>query len=327
MTEKILSQEEVDALLRGIDTGDVDTQPKEEAEGGLRAYDLSSQERIVRGRMPTFDMINDRFSRLQAMSWSSALRKPVECTILSTQIMKFGEFLKKVPIPSSLSVFHINPLRGHGLLVMNATLVYVMVDHFFGGNCQTHVKPEGREFTSIQQRIIKSMVDRTLGDLEQAWKPVIPVKVKYMRSESNPQFAMIVSAPEIVLSVLLRVDFGEMSNDLFLVYPYAMLEPIKEKLYAGFFSDHSEEDLGWSGRFKDQLQNCPLEVTVQLGTATVLVREVLQFSPGDVLLLDQSPGDPMRAFVEGLPKYSGSAGVVKGNHAFRITKILSTPTS
>jgi flagellar motor switch protein FliM len=241
---------------------------------------------------------------------------------VSTQIIKFGDFLKKVPIPSSLNVLRMDPLRGHGLVVVNAVLAYHLVDHFFGGSCQTHVKPEGRDFTPIQQRIIKSMVDRTLGDLHKAWQAVMPVKVQYVRSESNPQFAMIVSIPEIVVTVTFRVDFGDSAHDLFVVYPYAMIEPIKEKLYAGFFSD-MEQDSGWTGRFRNTLQDCPIELRVQLGTATVRVKDILNFSPGDVLVLDQSPADPLVSFVEGLPKFQGSAGVLKGNRAFRIAQVLA----
>ncbi|MER3425325.1 MAG: flagellar motor switch protein FliM, partial [Nitrospiraceae bacterium] len=198
------------------------------------------------------------------MSWASTLRKAVEFTIISTQIVKFGEFLEKVPIPSSLNVFRMDPLRGHGLIVMNAVLVYMLVDHFFGGSGQTYVKPEGRDFTMIQQRIIKTIIGRALMDLEKAWQAVVPVKIQHLRSESNPQFAMVVSISEIVVAVTLRVDFGDSTHDLFLVYPYAMIEPIKEKLYAGFFADHMEQDFGWAGRFKERLEECPVVLTVQL---------------------------------------------------------------
>lgn len=322
--EKILSQDEVDALLRGVLDGEVDTAPKEEEDpSGTRSYDLANQERILRGRMPTLDMIHDRFLRLQSVSWAGTLRKTIEFSIIGTQIIKFGEFVKKLPLPSSLNVFHVEPLRGHGLFVMDAMLVYMIVDHFFGGTGQTHVKPEGREFTPIQQRIIKTMVSLGLGDLEKAWQPVIPVKVQHVRSESNPQFAMVVSMSEIVIAVTLRVHIGEASRDMFFAYPYGMLEPIKEKLYSGFFSDHMEHDLGWASRFREELQECALALTVQLGTATLRVRDVLNFSPGDVLVLEESPGDPMKCYVEGHPKFLGTAGVLKGNQAFRVTGIAT----
>lgn len=318
----ILSQDEVDALLKGMVAGDVDTAPKEEPRTGVRPYDLVNQERVFRGRMPTLEMINDRFVRLQAVSWGTALRKTVEFSIVGTQVSKFGEFLKKIPVPSSLTVFHADPLRGYGLFVMDAMLVYLLVDHFFGGAGQTYVKPEGRDFTPIQQRIIRTMVNQALSDLERAWRPVMPVKARLVRSENNPQFAMVVSVSEIVVAVTLRIHIGDAARDLFLAYPYAALEPIKEKLYSGFFSDHMEQDLGWVSRFKQNLQDCPVRVTVQLGSATVRLRDALNFSPGDVLILDQSPEDPMHCFVEGLAKFQGSAGVLKGNQAFRVSRVL-----
>lgn len=328
MAEKILSQDEIDALLRGVESGEVSTTPKEEEgeRAELRPYDLLNQDRIIRGRMPTFEMVNDRFIRLQAVSWTNALRKVVDFLILSTKIMKFGEFIKKIPMPSSLNIFHMPPLRGHGLFVMDAMLVYLLVDHFFGGTGQTHVKPEGRDFTPIQQRIIKTVVELALGDLEKAWGPVAPVKIQHVRSESNPQFAMVVSASEIVVAVTIQMQLGDLVRDLFIAYPYGMLEPIKEKLYSGFFSDHLEQDQSWANRFRQQLQESTVRITVQLGTATIRVRDVLGFSPGDVLMLDQSPSDPLICFVEGVPKFLGSAGVLKGNQAFRVTKVLTQPT-
>jgi flagellar motor switch protein FliM len=320
--DKILSQDEVDALLRGVVSGDVDTEPKEEDAGGIRAYDLANQERILRGRMPTLDMIHDRFLRLQSISWAGILRKTIEFSIVGSQIMKFGELVKKFPLPCSLNVFHVEPLRGHGLFVMDALLVYLIVDHFFGGSGQTHVKPEGRDFTQIQQRIVRVIVSAALADLAKAWQPILPVKVQHVRSESNPQFAMVVSVSELVIAVTLRVHIGETARDLYLAYPYGMLEPIKEKLYSGFFSDHMESDLGWSSRFKEEIRDCPVELSVQLGKATVRVRDVLNFAPGDVLVLEESPDDPLQGFVEGLPKFFGTAGVMKGNQAYRVTGIL-----
>lgn len=186
------------------------------------------------------------------------------------------------------------------------------------------MKPEGRDFTAIQQRIIKTVVDRSLADLERAWQAVLPANVQYLRSESNPQFAMVVSIPEIVMAVLFRVDFGDSGHDLFVVYPYAMIEPIKEKLYAGFFSDHLEQDSGWATRFRESLQECAVRMNVQLGTSTLRVRDVLNFRRGDVLVLDQSPGDLMLSSVEGLPKFMGQAGVLKGSRAFRIVQLIGS---
>ncbi|WP_447972080.1 flagellar motor switch protein FliM [Nitrospira sp. Kam-Ns4a] len=320
--EKILSQDEVDALLKGVVSGEVDTEPKEEKPAGIRSYDLINQERIFRGRMPTLEMISDRFARLQAVSWGTTLRKMIDFSIIGTQVIKFSEFLKKIPVPSSLTVFQMDPLRGYGLFVMDAMVVYLVVDYFFGGSGVSHVKPEGRDFTPVQQRIIRTVATQALRDLEKAWQPVVPVQVTLSRSESNPQFAMIVSLSEIVVAITLRVHLGETGRDLFLAYPYSMLEPIKEKLYSGFFSDRMEQNLGWTARFKEELQDCAVEATVRFGTATVRVRDVLQFAPGDVIVLDQSPGDPLTCFVEGHPKFLGSAGVMRGSQVFRVSRAL-----
>lgn len=323
--EKILSQDEIDALLKGVVSGEVDTAPKEDmpAGGPAKQYDLLNQERIIRGRMPTLELINDRLIRRQSVAWTSMLREAIDFVVVGTQVIKFGEFLKKVPMPSSLNLFHMHPLRGNALLVMNAFLVYLIVDYFFGGKGQTHVKPEGRDFTPVQLRIIKKLLLNTLADLEKSWHAVLPVKVEYVRSESNPQFAMVVTASEIVVVVTLQVIVGETTSDLFIVYPYSMLEPIKEKLYSGLVSDQVEQDGSWTSKFREKLQECTLPITVRLGTTTVKVRDVLNFSPGDVILLDQRPGDPLDCYIEGYHKFQGSPGVYKGNHACRVTRIVN----
>lgn len=323
--DKILSQDEIDALLKGVVSGDVDTNPKEDAanSSGVKPYDLLNQERIIRGRMPTLELINDRFVQRQSVTWTTMLREAINFIVVGAQVIKFGEFLKKVPMPSSLNVFHMHPLRGNALFVMDAFLVYLIVDYFFGGKGQTHVKPEGRDFTPVQMRIIKRLLAGTLSDLEKSWQAVLPAKVEYIRSESNPQFAMVVTASEIVVVVTLQIIIGETTRDLFVVYPYAMLEPIKEKLYSGLVSDQVEQDGSWSRKFRERLQDVMLPIAVRLGTATVTVRDVLNFAPGDVLLLDQRPGDPLDCFVEGYHKFQGSPGVFRGNHACRITSIVT----
>lgn len=323
--EKVLSQEEIDALLKGMASGDVDTTPKTGApdQGGAAPYDLLNQERIVRGRMPTLEMVNDRFVRRQAVSWTGMMRETIDLLVVGTQVIKFGEFLKKIPLPSSLNVFHMHPLRGNGLFVMDAFLVYLIVDYFFGGKGQTHVKPEGRDFTPVQLRIVRRLLVHALGDLEKSWQAVLPIKVEYVRSESNPQFAMIVTASEIVVVVTIQVLIGDTARDFFLVYPYSMLEPIKEKLYSGLVSDQIEQDGAWTARFREKLQECPLSVAVRLGTTTVTLRDVLNFAPGDVILLDQRPGDPLDCYVEGFHKFQGTPGVYKGNHACRVTKMFN----
>ena len=324
MAEKILSQDEVDALLRGVETGQVDTTPKEEeAQPKSSAYDFLSQDRSARRRMPLYEMVMDRFIRQQATTWANTTREPVDFSLVETRFLKFGEFIKKIPLPSSLTIFTMEPLRGQCLFVMDAFLVYLLVDHFFGGSGQTHVKPEGRDFTPVQQRVIKTVVEQSLADLEKAWQTAMPLRISVVRSESNSQFATIVSGTDTVLTSTLQFALGEHTRDFYIAYPSALLEPIQEKLYSGLISGDPERTRVWGARFRGELQGCQVQATGQLGTATVRVRDVLNFSSGDVLVLDQSPGDLMNLLVEGVPKFQGSAGVVRGNQAFRIARALS----
>lgn len=323
--EKVLSQEEIDALLKGVTSGEVDTSPPDEAPeaGSARPYDLLHQERIIRGRMPTLELINDRLIRRLSVTWTRLLREAIVFVVMGTQVVKFGDFLKKVPMPSSLNLFHMLPLRGNALMVMDASLIYLIMDFLFGGKGQTHVKPEGRDFTPVQLRMIKKLVTNSLSDLEKAWHAVLPAKLEYVRSESNSEFAMVVTASEIVVAVTLQVIIGEVVRELFIVYPYPMIEPIKDKLYSGSVSDQVEQDGSWASKFRQKLETCTLPLAVRLGTATVKVRDVLNFSPGDVILLDQRPGDPLDCYIEGYLKFQGSPGVYKGNHACRVTKLVN----
>lgn len=330
MAEKILSQEEVDALLKGVASGEVQTEAPAPADG-VRAYDLTSQERIIRGRMPSLEIVNERFARLFQVSLSAALRRPIEFTPVSIQATKFGEFIKKIPLPSSINLVKFDPLKGHALLVIDATMVYLLVDFFSGGTGQTHVKTEGRDFTPIQQRFIGKVLELMLADLQKAWAPLHPVRLVLTRSEINPQFAMVVVPTEVVLTVTFRLEIeGEgqsqsVSRDIFLCLPYPTIEPIREKLYSGFQSDQLDVDRQWTARFRSQLQHCTALLTAELGATTLSVSEVSCLAVGDVIVLDRGVNDEMELTVEGRPKFVGKAGMHRGKPAFQITGVLPPP--
>lgn len=321
--EKILNQDEIDALLKGVASGEVDTTPSAPAAPvGVVPYNFGAHERVVRGRMAALDIIHDRFMKLLAVTFGLVMHRPVDVTLKSTAVVKFGAFVGRLPVPSSLSVFKMEPLRGHALFVMDAALVYLMTDHYFGGSAQTYVKPEGRDFTPVQQRIIRNTLTAALRDLDRAWKAAHPIKAEIVRLESNPQFAMVLPSSELAVAVTFRLSVGETARDFFLCYPYSMLEPIKEKLYAGFMSDHFEVDQDWAGRLFEELHYCELEVSVELGQARVRVEDLMNFSKEDVILLDRSPGDPLVVSVEGVPKFNGTPGVSKGQQAIRVVSLV-----
>ncbi len=318
MAEKILSQAEVDALLKGVTDGVVETEEEEAPKGGIRSYDLSSQERIIRGRMPSLEVINERFARFFQVTISGLLRKTVDFTPGSIEVIKFGEFIKRVPMPSSINLLKMEPLRGNALMVIDARMIFLILDHLFGGTGQTHVKAEGRDFTPIEQRFIRKVVDVMIMDLEKAWTPVHPVKISFARSEINPQFAMVVVPTEVVIAVTFRIEIEEEGRDIFLALPYPTIEPIKDKLYGGFQSDQFEADRSWGDRFKKQLGGCLLDISVDVGSTMIAVQDVLDMSEGDVIVMDQKITDDLCLSVEGQPKFAVRPGTRHGNMAVQV---------
>jgi flagellar motor switch protein FliM len=329
VSEKILSQDEIDALLKGVATGAVETTPKEEAEASsaptaITAFNFAGQDRVVRGRMAALDIIHDRFIKLLSTTFTRSLHRSIDIRLQSTEIVKFGGLMSRLPLPSSLVIFKMDPLRGNGLLAMDASLVYLLTDFYFGGGGQTHEKPEGRYFTPIQLRIIRNIGDLALLDLEKAWKGAHAIKAEVLRVESNPQFAMIITARELALVASLQIEIGDITKEFFLCYPYSMLEPIKEKLYAGFMNDQYEVDQHWAVRLREEIQYCSMEISVELGEATIHVEDLMGFALGDVVLLDKSYGDPVVASIENIPKFKGTLGVVKGQQAVQVVSMITS---
>jgi len=325
--EKILSQDEVDALLRGVTDGDVETEAPEVEEpvDGPVPYDLGNQEWVIRGRMPTLDVIHQQFSRLFRLALSEILRKTVEVTITNQSVMKFGEFTKRLPVPAYLQIISMEPLRGTAMVATDAATVYLLVDHFFGGAGQTHVKPEGQDFTLIEQRVMRKVMAMGLKDLQKAWEPVQKVAIKAVRAEMNPQLASIVLPADVVIVVTLGIELGNSVGDLHLCLPYAMLEPIRERLQVSFQSDFYEVDHGWVRRFSNRIKDAPINISVKLGEAELSVDEFMHFAPGHVITLNQSTTQPLIATVEGIPKFSGFPGTTKGMQSFQIQDILVIP--
>ena len=324
--DKILSQDEVDALLRGVTGGDVDTTPDpEEPTDGPVPYDLGNQEWIVRGRMPTLDIIHQQFARLFRMGLGDALRKPVEVTVTNQAVMKFGDFIKRLPLPAFLTIISMEPLRGFALMATDAATVYLLVDHFFGGSGQTHVKPEGQDFTLIEQRVLTRVTGMALSNLAKAWEPVHQVDIKAVRSEMNPQLAAIVIPSEIVIVITVGIELGDAVGDVHLCLPYAMLEPLREKLQTSFQSDLYEVDQSWVSRFCSRVQEATVTMDVQLGSTTIAVEDLLNFSVGDVVVLEQAASQPLIGSIEGTPKFFGFGVKSNGVQQFRVDRILMPP--
>lgn len=326
LDSNILSQEEVNALMLGVTSGEIETESRrDEVEGyeGIKSYDFAAQDRIVRERLPTLEIINERFSRSFRTSLAATLGKTVDVNILSHTTYKFGDFIKTIPVPTSLNILKLEPLRGHALFILDAGLVFMLVDTFFGGSGQTHVKVEGRDFTYIEQRLIKKVVEIARVEIEKAWKPVVPLDISYVRSEVNPHFAGIVPSSDIVMVVSFAMDIEAFSGKVHMCIPYTMLEPIKDKLTTSFQAESMEVDQRWVTRFRELLGGVNVSVAAELGTTTLKVRELAHLKVGDVVLLDSKVDDDLEIRVEGIAKFTGRPRALNDKSVLHITKVIN----
>ncbi|KAF0232960.1 MAG: flagellar motor switch protein [Desulfovibrionaceae bacterium] len=315
---KILSQDEVDTLLRGLTGGEVEADSEIlEDDSGIVAFDLSNQDRIIRGRMPVMEIINDRFARLATNALANAMRKRVDVNPISIDMSKFGDFMRSLPVPTSINIFKLDPLRGNAILVVDSRLVFALVENFFGG-AGSQPKVEGRDFTPIEQAIIQKVVKIALANLEEAWRPVHEVHVELIRSEINPQFAAIVPPSDVVVVVTFEVELENAIGSMIACLPYATIEPIRSKLYASFQSERLEVDHAWISRFKERLMETPVEVVVEFGKTQLSGRQLLSLKEGDIILLDTDAEDLLKAEVQGVRKFWGIPGNVKSNKAFQV---------
>ncbi|MDR2161427.1 MAG: flagellar motor switch protein FliM [Desulfovibrio sp.] len=318
--DNILGQDEVDALLKGLSGGEIETETDEPADtSGIVTFDLANQDRIIRGRMPVLEIVNDRFSRLCTNALSNVLRKRVELNPLSIDMTKFGDFMRSLPVPTSINIFKMEPLRGNALAVVDARLVFALVESFFGGQ-GSQPKIEGREFTRIEQTIVDRVISIVLSNMENAWRPVHDVSLELVRSEINPQFAAIVPPSDVVVVISFEVELENAIGALTICLPYATIEPIRSKLHASFQTERLEVDHVWVSRLKERLLETPVEMRVRFGRAKLTGNQLVRLKVGDVILLDTDTDELLEVTMAGVTKFWGISGTVKGNIALQIIK-------
>lgn len=318
----LLSQDEIDALLHGVSSGDVDTDAAgDDNSGGIRGYDFTSQDRIVRGRMPTLEMVNERFARYFRISLFNMLRRTPEIAVGGVQMLKFAEYVHSLFVPTSLNMVRVLPLRGTALLVFDPKLVFVVVDNFFGGDGRYHAKIEGREFTPTELRVINMLMMQCFKDMKEAWTPVMNVDFEYLNSEVNPHFANIVSPTEVVVVSTFHIELEGGSGDLHVTMPYSMLEPIRDVLDAGVQSDRSERDERWIIALREEMQSARVELSVSLGTTELPLRAMLTLKAGDIIPFELPPLVTVRA--EEVPVFRGVYGMAGGNSAVQAVEMIT----
>ena len=339
---QVLTQAEVDALLNAVSEGaDGAGQPTvtggdpgpEGALGSIDAdsamdqqqqdvqpYDLTNQDRVIRGRMPTLDIIYERFIRLFRISLSNSLRKIASISIISTDLLKFGEFVNTLPIPSCMCIMRFESLRGPALLVFESKLAYALVDSYFGGTDRPYTKIEGKEFTRIELSIMDKVMELALKDLEDAWAPVHKTDIQYVRTEVNPQFVGVVPPSDVIISTTFEVELENASGTIALVIPYSTIEPIKAKLNASYQTESDHKDQEWTEMLEEHMMNTKTEVIVNLGETSITVADLVNLNIGDIIPLTQDVDGELEMKVEGVGKYRCFFGVSRGNRAVQITR-------
>ena len=322
MNQQILSQDEVDALLQGI-TGESQKLEQEEApSGGIRDYDLASQERIVRGRMPTMEVINERFARNIRIGLFNFIRKSPEVAIGGIKVQKYSAFLREIVVPTNFNIMSVKPLRGSGLIVCDPNLVFAVIDSLFGGAGKYHTRIEGRDFSPTEQRVILRLVEVISAEYRKAWTGVYPLDLEYQRSEMQPQFANIATPSEIVVATSFTLEVGDTTGTVHFCIPYSTLEPIRDVLYSTIQGDSAEPDRRWVKLLQNQIQSAEVELVAELAHAPATVEQLLSFKPGDFIELDLEP--VVQAKVDGVPIFDAHYGTSNGRYAIKIDQLLTT---
>ena len=314
--QDLLSQDEIDALLHGVDDGLVQAETAAEP-GSVKSYDLTSQDRIVRGRMPTLEMINERFARYTRISMFNLLRRSADVAVGGVQVMKFGEYVHSLYVPTSLNLVKIKPLRGTALFILDAKLVFKLVDNFFGGDGR-HAKIEGREFTPTELRVVRMVLEQAFIDLKEAWQAIMEVNFEYINSEVNPAMANIVGPSEAIVVSTFHIELDGGGGDLHVTMPYSMIEPVREMLDAGFQSDLDDQDERWSKALREDVLDVSVPISATVARRQLRLRDILHMQPGDVIPIELEDELVMRA--NGVPSFKVKLGSHKGNLALQVVE-------
>jgi flagellar motor switch protein FliM len=319
---EFLSQDEVDSLLKGV-TGEADDAPAETGPvaGEVRAYNLASQERIVRGRMPTMEIINERFARLFRIGLFNFIRRTPEISVGPVRVLKFGEFNRNLHVPTNLNLITAKPLRGNGLFIFDPNLAFLVVDNMFGGDGRFHTRVEGREFTQTEQRIIQKLLEVVFDAYSKSWESVYPLEFEFVRSEMNPQFANIATPNEVVIVTTFDIELGGNGGAFHVCMPYSMLEPIKDLLYNTIQGEHMAVDKRWLQLLSKQVQSADIELVAMLGQADITFEQVLKMRVGDVIPIEV--GENIVAMVDNVPVMECTYGAFNNQYALKVVKMLT----
>ncbi|PHS70591.1 MAG: flagellar motor switch protein FliM [Methylophaga sp.] len=323
MAQDILSQDEVDALLNGMDGGDIEAEVDDVDDSLARQYDFGNEDRIIRGRMPTLEMVNERFGRYLRISLFGMLRRSAEISVSGVQVLKFSEYIHTLFVPTSINLIHLHPLRGTGLVVFEPNFVFTVIDNYFGGEGRFQARIEGREFTATELRVIHIILELCFRDFTEAWSPVMDVEFEFVTHEVNPQFANIVSPSEVVVISTFHVELDGGGGDIHLTLPYSMLEPIRDLLDTGLQSDRSSDDGRWKTSLSEEILHADVNLSAELATTELNLKQILKLKEGDILPIDMPK--TVTSKIEGIPMFNATFGEHNNKTALKIVNMIEHP--
>lgn len=319
MTDDVLSQDEVDALLNGIEENSIDNAPPaaEAGEGNdVKSLDFGNQERIVRSQFPVLERIHERLSKKLAVSIYDRMSRDVEVSMVDMKILKFSEFMLTLLMPTAINSIKIHPLRGKALVVMDQHLIYSLVENYFGGSGKYPLQIEDREFTLTEQRIGQVLLELVFEDLKEAWSPIMEVNFDTLSFEMNPQLVTLGGPNDIILITPFDIQFENSGGRLFVALPHSMLEPIREQLDLGAARSDDEIDPMWIGSLREEIMDAELQLSSVLANATLSLQELMKLKDGDIIPLEIPETVVMN--IERIPSYVSKFGISKDKLALKI---------
>jgi len=315
MSDQILTQEEIDALLSAMDKGEVDLEEDARSEAEVTPYNLTSQNIMLRDQFHALEEVYDKLARLLVTSFTASLQRSIEVEFVSTEMVKYIECIGAFSTPTSFSIFTMEPLIGSAMLAIEPKLVYSLIDCMFGGDGKPTERM--REFTLIEQRMMRKFALEVLANLQKAWNIVDAITVHLRKTETKPEFVHLASPNDLMVVIVFSVKGQEFSGNLHVCIPYLMLEPIKDKLSSKYLREKDMEHT-WQEQLEALLQDTPVTLIAELGVTTRSVKDLLDLQVDDVIQLNTGPEDLVTLTVNHVPKFLGFPGIIKGNRAVEI---------
>ena len=317
-----LSQDEVDSLLRGVTGEAADSSDESEDKTQPRPYNVASNERIVRGRMPTMEVINERFARMLRVSMFNLVRRTAEISVGQVRVVKFVDFIRNLVLPTKMNLVQAKPLRGNALFIFDPSLVFLVVDTMFGGDGRFHTRVEGREFTQTEHRIIQNILSAVFEAYTKAWEPVYPLEFEFVRSEMYPQFANIATPNELVVVSTFEIGFNDVIGAVNICLPYSMIQPIRELLFSAMQGDHLSADKNWNSLMARQIKSAEVELVAVLGQTRLTVEDLMKVKIGDFIPLHIS--ENIVATVNDVPVMECKYGIFNDQYSIKVEKMISS---